>query len=152
MKAQIDILFSTVMIFAIFLVIGLVIYVTTQLSNQLAPIVNTTQAGQTALKAQNQINTTFANAIVLIYFALCIATFLSAFITESSPFFAILIFFLIPIQILISFVFHDLFLEFVNISVFSFVTSNFYVQSLFLYLPSITVVVSVIASVIVYAK
>jgi hypothetical protein len=152
MKAQLDILFSTVMIFAIFLVIGLVIYVFTQVSNELAPIINTTQAGKTALKSQQKVNATFANAIVLIYFALCIATFLSAFITESSPFFSILIFFLIPIQILVSFVFHDLFLEFVNVSVFSFVTSNFYVQSLFLYLPSITLVVSVIALVIIYAK
>jgi len=152
MKAQLDVIFATAIIFVILVGIGVAIMLNNNLTNALQPIYNSTQAGQIILSKQSQVNTIFANAIVILYFALCFAALISAFITESSPFFSILIFFLIPIQLLISFVFHDMFLQLVADSNFAFLANNFYIQSLFLNLPLITLIISGIILVVVYAK
>jgi hypothetical protein len=151
MKIQVDILFIMAAAFTILLSFAVANILWSNLKGtQLYNITN--QAMPSVIQSTEKSLNIFNNAIVLIYFAFCLASIILAFFTETSPIFSIFVFLLIPIQLLVSFVFHDLFVALTQDSNFAFLLNNNLIAGLFLNLPIITFIINLILIIILYSK
>ena len=94
-----------------------------------------------------------ANAMVIVFVIMALASCILSFFVESSPIFLIIIFIILPIEILLAFLFHDIFFAFITNSVVGSVANNIpALIQFFQWLPVICLAFSAINSIITFAK
>ena len=137
------------------MVVSIVVVIWSSLTSSV-PFENLMQATHTGQVAQTQATTSInilGNSIVFLFIFSCIATIIAASFIESAPAFAILGIILMPVELLFSFIFHDVFLNLISNSVFAPVVTT--LPSLIYgiqYLPLITLIVSFIVIAVTIIK
>jgi hypothetical protein len=155
MRGTVDIIFLLATLFAVVIAVAAGLYITNSLFSGFTN--NTVISGCTncvnALNRGSQAEAIFPNAIVLIFILLCFASVILAAFLESSPVFLIFEVISIPIELLLSFVFHD---AFFNIADQSFIgatlASSPSISLLFQYLPVVVLGMAVVIALVTFSK
>lgn len=147
MKGQANLILLMVSVFAVAVVVAITIVIWSNLTTSVPfeSLMNATHTGKVAQASATTSLNILANAIVFIFLFSCVASIIAASLFNSSPVFAILGIILMPVELLFSFIFHDVFLSLISASAFgSVVTAAPSLVTLFQYLPLVTLVVSLI--------
>ena len=155
MKGQLDIIYLMAMMFAVVIAIAAGTYIFGKLYTSLdansqfntcAQCVYALSQGQSA---QNNV----ANAIVILFLLAAFASVILAAFVDSHPIFLIVIIIVLPVEILISFIFHDAFFQIANQSFIGTQLANYpTISLLFQYLPVICMVLAIILAIVTFMK
>jgi hypothetical protein len=155
MKLQTDIFFLMAILFAVAIALGASLYLFNALfaGFNAQPAISSCATCVTALAKGTQSMSVFPNALVLIFVMMCVASvILSAFI-DSSPVFLVFVVISIPIELLVSFVFHDAFFAIANGSFIGTALASYpMVAFLFQYMPVVVLIMSVIIAIVTFAR
>ena len=155
MKAQADMIYWLAIVFAVSVAVVILLYIFTSIFTafKLQPQIANNPAAVTALnKGQTAINVV-ANALVIVYVVMAIASCILSFFVDSSPIFLVVIFIVLPIEILIAFIFHDIFFSIMNQSVFAATANGIPVLIQFMqWLPVLCLGFSAISAIVTFAK
>ncbi len=154
-KAQVDVIYLVVMLFAVTVSLLVVDQVWSGLTSNSAfiSLKNSTPQGHLAVKSVNTSLNIFNNAIVLLFVMGAIVAIISAAFTDSSPVFLIPSIVVLPIEILFAFIFHDMFFSILQNSAFGSVAASYpYIVTLFQYLPVVSFVIAIIVIVATFMK
>ena len=155
MKAQADIIYIITMVFAVaisFFVVVLIWHGLTA-SAPFQQLTNATTQGKAAVHSVNTGFGIFADAIVFGMILSFIASLMAAAVSSSSPIFAVLMFIILPVEILFSFIFHDVFFSIMQSSFFSgMITAYPVIFTMFQYLPLITFGFALIIIIVTFGK
>ena len=154
MRGQAGFIYLLVMFFVVGIVLAIVIMIWSSLTSNASfeSLMTATHTGTVAQASATTSLNILANAAVFLFIFSCVAAIIASTFIQSSPVFAILGIICLPIELLFSFIFHDVFLALINQSVFAgVITAAPNLILAFQYLPLISLVVSlmiIIASVI----
>ena len=155
MRAQADIFFWLVTIFAVSIAVVILVFIFGALFTQLKAqpqIANNTGAVTALNKGQQAINV-IANALVIVYIVMALASVILSFFVDSSPVFLIVIFIVLPIEVLVAFIFHDIFFDIVNQTAFGATALGIPVLIVFMqWLPVICLGFAAINAIVTFAK
>ena len=155
MKLQIDIVYLMVLFFAVSIGLGASIYIFTQLFSGLNS--NPTFAACTtctnALAKGAQAQSVIPNLLVLMFLMACVASvILSAFI-DSSPVFLIFVVICLPVEILMSFVFHDAWFAIADGSfIGAALTAYPSIALMFEWMPIVALIMAVLIALVTYIR
>jgi hypothetical protein len=155
MKGQVDIIYLMVTVFVVVLAVFVVnvLWAGFQSSPTYQQLQNATPTGK--LAGQNTTTSLHIvnNAIAILYIIGAIASVIAAAFADSSAVFIVPALVLLPLEILFSFIFHDMFFSIMTNSFFSsMVTSAPLVFELFQYLPVISFGLAIVAIIVTFMK
>lgn len=121
MRGQINFIFIMVSFFAVAIVLAIVLVIWSGLTSN-ASFESLMTATHTGTVAQTNTTTSLdilANGAVFLFIFSCIAAIIAATFVSSSPIYAIVGIIAMPIELLMSFIFHDVFLTLMSQSAFA---------------------------------
>lgn len=155
MKLQLDIFLLMAYLFLAALGIGAALYISTQLfsglnsNSQFSTCTTCTEALTKGAQAQN----TVANALVLVFILTAFIDVILVAFLDSSPIFLIFVVITLPVELLMSFVFHDAWFTIADSSfIGTALTGIPSIALLFQFLPVIVLVLSAITAIVTYMR
>lgn len=117
-------------------------------------LTNATPQGHLAVTNTNKSLHIFNNAFVLLFIIAALASIVSAAFTDSSPIFLVPAVVILPLEILFSFVFHDVFFNIIENSAFGTTAAVWgaSIITLFSYLPVVSFVLAIIIIIFTFMK
>lgn len=155
MKGAIELIYLVAVLFGVTIAVGASLYISQQLFHG---ITNNTQISQcpnciAAINKGSQAQSFIPNAIVLVFILMCFASVILAAFLDSSPVFLVFEFILIPIELLISFVFHDAFFAIANNSfIGTALAASPTIALLFQYMPVLVLFISAVVAIITFIR
>ena len=154
-KGQVDIFYLMAILLAVTIALGACLYIFNALFSGLdtQPQIASCATCVAALAKGAQAQSIFPNALVFIFIMMCIASVILSAFLDSSPVFLIFVVISIPIELLVSFVFHDAWFQIVSGSfIGSALTAYPAIATLFMWLPVITLVMSVLVALVTFMR
>ncbi len=155
MKAQVDVIFLIVIAFALIIALFTVDIVWNGLTSNSAfqALTNATPTGKLAVKSTTNAISLLNNSIIVLFFFGAFVSIISAAFTDASPVFVLPAIIVLPIEIIFSFIFHDIFLQVISNSSFAAVAAQYnYIVIFMQYLPVISFIVSIIIIMFTFTK
>lgn len=153
MKGQADPIYLIAMLFIVAIALFAVdsIWNAFKTNPTSAQLFNATPQGQIAVRSATTGINILNNAVVLLYVIGAIASIIAAAFADSSPVFIVPALIILPLEVLFSFIFHDMFFEVIQNSFLSGVASGFpLILQLFEYLPIISFGFAVVLIVVTF--
>lgn len=155
MKAQEDMIYWLAMVFAVSIAVIVLLYIFTSIfaAFKLQPAIANNPNAVIALNKGQQSIDVIANALVIVYIIMAVASCILSFFVDSSPIFLVVIFVVLPIELLIAFIFHDIFFDIVNQSIFGATATGIPILiQFFQWLPVLCLGFSSISAIVTFAK
>ena len=155
MKAQVDVIFLIVIAFVLIISLFVVDIVWSNLTSNSAfqALTNATPTGRLAVSSTNNSISILNNSIIILFFFGAFVSIISAAFTDASPVFLLPAIIVLPIEIIFSFIFHDIFLQIITNSSFAAIAAQYSYIVLFMqYLPVISFIVSILIIIFTFTK
>ena len=151
----VDIIYLIAALFAVAIGLAAALYISNQLFSGLNSnsfISSCTSCGQ-ALTKGAQAQNVIANAVVLIFLLMCFASVILSAFLDSSPIFLIFEIITIPIELLLSFVFHDAFFAIASQSFIGTTLASYpLIALLFEFLPAVVLVMAALIALVTFIR